>query len=209
MAPTLLIAAKATGRRIWRSDMYELGDWEPDANEVEHGPRTEFADGIYVVTVHEGTPTDWLRIAQRATIASYDQRPEPDLMPGSNYDSFIAVMNGRIVGGALVSLESAARYLWSVQLKPGGDAYINDELFGEDGEKCGIKFDRNLDWPPAIYTIWVHPAHRRNGIGGQLVRSVATYYGLPLEKLCFRLPLSKEAVGMTKALGLDIIVGCS
>lgn len=37
--------------------------WKPDADEVQNGPRTAFADGIYIVTVHEGTPTDWLNLA--------------------------------------------------------------------------------------------------------------------------------------------------
>jgi len=209
MPASLPIVSMAAGRRIWRNDMYALGDWEPVANEVEHGPRTEFADGIYVVTVHEGTPVDWLKVALKATIASDGQHPGPDLMPGSNYDSFIAVMGGRIIGGALVALESGARYLWTVHLKPDGNAYNADELFGEESKKCGVTFDGNLGSPPAIYTIWVHPGHRRKGIGGQLVQAVATYYGLSLERLCFRLPLSKEAVGMTKALGLKEIVGCS
>ena len=152
---------------------------------------------------------DWLKVALKATIASDGQHPGPDLMPGSNYDSFIAVMGGRIIGGALVALESGARYLWTVHLKPDGNAHNADELFGEETKKCGATFDGNLGSPPAIYTIWVHPGHRRKGIGGQLVQAVATYYGLSLERLCFRLPLSKEAVGMTKALGLKEIVGCS
>ena len=175
MPASLPIVSMAAGRRIWRNDMYALGDWEPVANEVEHGPRTEFADGIYVVTVHEGTPVDWLKVALKATIASDGQHPGPDLMPGSNYDSFIAVMGGRIIGGALVALESGARYLWTVHLKPDGNAHNADELFGEESKKCGVTFDGNLGSPPAIYTIWVHPGHRRKGIGGQLVQAVATY----------------------------------
>ena len=209
MAASLPIITMATGRRIWREDMYELGHWEPEGDEIEHGPRTEFADGIYVVTVHEGTPAEWLKIALKATIASSGRHPGPDLLPGSVYDSFIAVMGGRIVGGALVALESAPRYLWTLQLKPDSGAYTDDELFGEDSKKFGLVSDRNLGQPPAIYTIWVHRGHRRKGIGGQLVQAVATYCGLLLEKLCFRLPLSKEAVGMTKALALTVIVGCS
>src|SRR2546429_4506451 len=33
------------------------------------------------------------------------------------------------------------------------------------------------------YTIWVHPARRGEGFGGQLVRAVAAHYDLPLSKL--------------------------
>src|SRR2546429_7593225 len=52
----------ATGKRVWRNDMYRLEGWEPDAGETEHGLRTEFADGIYIGTVHEDTPTVWLHL---------------------------------------------------------------------------------------------------------------------------------------------------
>jgi hypothetical protein len=209
MALSLPIHSQATGKRILRTDMYELGDWDPEKDEIAHGPRTEFAEGIYVVTVHEGTPTDWLKIAMKASIASGEERPGPDLLPAFTYDSFIAVASKRIVGGALVALESAARYRWNNHLKPDGEAHSLEELFRKSPEKCVIRIDRNLGWPPAIYTIWVHSAWRKRGIGGQIVQAIAAYYGLPLAKLCFRLPLSKEAVGMTRALGLIEIIGCS
>src|SRR5438132_8023327 len=55
--------------------------------------------------------------------------------------------------------------------------------FGEEGEKCGLTFSPAGEWPPATYTIWVHPARRGEGFGGQLVRAVAAHYDLPLSKL--------------------------
>jgi len=79
--------------------MYRLEVWEPDADEAEHGLRTEFADGIYIVTLHEDTPTDWLDLARRVSVATYEQHPGPDFMPASNYDSAIAVADRRVVGG--------------------------------------------------------------------------------------------------------------
>ncbi len=100
----LPIFARATGKRVWRNDMYRLEVWEPDAGEAEHGLRTEFADGIYIVTVHEDTPTDWLDLARRASVAAYEQHPGPNFMPASNYDSAIAVADRRVVGGTLVRL---------------------------------------------------------------------------------------------------------
>ena len=95
----LPIFARATGKRVWRNDMYRLEVWEPDADEAEHGLRTEFADGIYIVTLHEDTPTDWLDLARRVSVATYEQHPGPDFMPASNYDSAIAVADRRVVGG--------------------------------------------------------------------------------------------------------------
>ncbi len=124
----LPIFARATGRRVWRNDMYRLEVWEPDADEAEHGLRTEFADGIYIVTLHEDTPTDWLDLARRVSVATYEQHPGPDFMPASNYDSAIAVADRRVVGGTLVRLESAPRYRWKVQLRPDGEAYTADDL---------------------------------------------------------------------------------
>src|SRR5438876_11215929 len=106
----LHIIARATGRQCWRNDMYQLEVWDPEADEAEHGLRTEFADGIYIVTVHEDTPTDWLDLARRVSVATYEQHPGPDFMPASNYDSAIAVADRRVVGGTLVRLESAPRY---------------------------------------------------------------------------------------------------
>jgi len=206
MLPTFI---RATGKRVWRKDLYSLGGWKPDANETEQGVRTEFRDGIYIVTVHEGTPTDWLALAASASVAAHEQHPGPNFMPADNYDSAIAVVGRRIVGGALVKIESAARYRWKIQLRPDGEAYTDDELFGEEGQEYGVMFDKTPGRPPAIYTIWVHPAHRGQEIGGQLVRAIAEYCGLPLEKLCFRFPLSKQAVRMTQRLGLDTIIGCS
>ena len=204
----LPIFARATGKRVWRNDMYRLEVWEPDADEAEHGLRTEFADGIYIVTLHEDTPTDWLDLARRVSVATYEQHPGPDFMPASNYDSAIAVADRRVVGGTLVRLESAPRYRWKVQLRPDGEAYTADDLFGAEGEKCGLTFSPAGEWPPATYTIWVHPARRGEGFGGQLVRAVAAHYDLPLSKLCFRLPLSKQAVRMVQPLGLNTIMGC-
>ena len=163
----LPIFARATGKRVWRNDMYRLEVWEPDADEAEHGPRAEFADGIYIVTVHEDTPTDWLDLARRASVAADEQHPGPDFMPASNYDSAIAVADRRVVGGTLVKLESAPRYRSKVQLRPDGEAYTADDLFGE---KCGLTFSQAEEWTPAIYTMWVHPARRGEGLGGQLVR---------------------------------------
>src|SRR5438046_7560745 len=147
----LPIFARATGRRVWRNDMYRLEVWEPDEDEAEHGLRTEFADGIYIVTLHEDTPTDWLDLARRVSVATYEQHPGPDFMPASNYDSAIAVADRRVVGGTLVRLESAPRYRWKVQLRPDGEAYTADDLFGAEGEKCGLTFSPAGEWPPATY----------------------------------------------------------
>src|SRR5438067_11266241 len=95
----LPIFARATGKRVWRNDLYRLEVWEPDAAEAEHGLHTEFADGIYIMTDHEDTPTDWHDLARRASVDAYKQHPGPDFKPAINFDSAIDEADCRVVGG--------------------------------------------------------------------------------------------------------------
>jgi hypothetical protein len=206
---TLPVFVDNAGDRKWRKEVHERPQWRPDADEIKHGPRTSFASGIYIVTVNEGTKSSWIDLAWRAAIAASKQHPGPTLLPSDNYDSAVAVLGGRVVGGALISIEAVTRYRWKVNLRPDGRAYIHKELFGPQSEQCGITFDPRLDTRPAIYTIRVHRAHRKRGIGRQLVRTVAGHYSLPVTELGFRLPLSKKAVQMVKALELTTIIACN
>jgi hypothetical protein len=72
-------------------------------------------------------------------------------------------------------------------------------------------YDRGLQhrgFSPAILSIWVHPFRRRQHVGGQLVRAIAGHFGLTPEQVGYRLPLSREAVGMALSLGLREVIGC-
>jgi hypothetical protein len=205
------IFAHPEGIRGRRDAVNEPIAWRPDGDEEQLGPRTDFSDGIYIVTVGEHTPDEWIRLARKATIASHRQHPGPDFLPGDNYDSAVAVRCNRVVGGVLASTESPLIYRWRVSLKPNGNAYSYEELRDAvPGNDPGIvAMDRaQRRFGPAIFTIWVHPAHRSHHTGGQLVRAVAEHFDSSPERIGYRLPLSREAVGMVRSLGLLEIVGC-
>jgi len=48
-------------------------------------------------------------------------------------------------------------------LRPDGEAYTADDLFGEEGES-GLTFSPAGEWPPATYTIWFIPRVEGKGL---------------------------------------------
>ncbi len=201
---SLDLFSEVSGRRVWRNEVHNPPPWQPTQDEIAFGPLTNSADGIYIVTVSEKTPAERIELAWRATLASERQHPGPDFLPADNYDSAVAVRNGRIAGAALATLASRALYVWNVSLKENGTAYKNEELTEENG----LTFNENLGGRPTVFTIWVHTAHRRKGIGRQLVAALAEHFSLTVDEIGFRLPLSKDAVHMLEAMGLKSVIGC-
>ena len=201
---SLDLFSEVPGRRVWRNEVINPPPWQPTQDEIAFGPLTNSADGIYIVTVSEKTPAERIELAWRATLASERQHPGPDFLPAHNYDSAVAVQNGRIAGAALAKLECRALYVWNVSLKANGTAYKYEELTKENG----LTFNGNLGERPTVFTIWVHTAHRRKGIGRQLVAALAEHFSLAINEIGFRLPLSKDAVHMLEAMGLKSVIGC-
>lgn len=207
----LRILPEKAGERIFRDEVDTAPDWEMDADERKVGPRTTFPDGIYIVTVSENTPGEWIDLSWRATIAGGKQHPNQnlDFLPADNYDSAIAVYNGRVVGGALASLERKAQYRWRPTLKTDGTAYSYEELTGEaeTPASCPPVYDPTLQpFRPTVLTIWVHQKYRRLGIGRQLVTALAEHFNRPVDQIGIRLPLWSESVRMIRAMGLDEII---
>ncbi len=200
---SLDLFSEVPGRRVWRNEVINPPPWQPTQDEIAFGPLTNSADGIYIVTVSEKTPAERIELAWRATLASERQHPGPDFLPAHNYDSAVAVRNGRIAGAALAKLESRALYVWNVSLKENGTAYKHEELTKENG----LTFNGNLGDRPTVFTIWVHTAHRRKGIGRQLVAALAEHFSLAVNEIGFRLPVSKDAVHMLEAMGLKSVIG--
>lgn len=198
--------SKLRGRRVRRTqELPPLSPWQPTQDELAFGPRTNLADGIYIATLSEKIPTERIELASKATLASERQQHRgPDFLPGPHYDSAVAVQNGRIAGAALAKLECRALYVWNVSLKENGTAYKHEELTEENG----LTFNGKLGDRPTVFTIWVHTAHRRKGIGRQLVAALAEHFSLAVNEIGFRLPLSKDAVHMLEAMGLKSVIGC-
>ena len=201
---SLNLFSEVSGRRVWRNEVHNPPPWQLTQDEIAFGPLTNSADGIYIVTVSEKTPAERIELAWRATLASERQHPGPDFLPADNYDSAVAVRNGRIAGAALATLASRALYVWNVSLKENGTAYKHEELTKENG----LTFNGKLGDRPTVFTIWVHTAHRRKGIGRQLVAALAEHFSLAVNEIGFRLPLSKDAVHMLEAMGLKSVIGC-
>ena len=206
----LPIFPEKTGKRIWRDEVNTAPHWELDADEKKLGPRTTLPDGIYIVTVSEHTPGEWIDLSWKASVAAEGQHPGPNFLPADGYDSSIAVHNGRVVGGALAGLSCAVRYRWKPTLKADGTAYSYEELTRERGRPVGcpaLKLQPTLEpFRPTVMTIWVHGSYRRLSIGRQLVSALAQHFKLPLEQIGFRLPLSAESALMIRAMGLDEII---
>lgn len=81
-------------------------------------------------------------------------------------------------------------------------------LVDPDGPGALVPRSSGNRFVPTMMTIWVHPTHRRKGVGRQLVAALATHFRLPIEEIGFRLPLWRESVHMGLAMGLRRIVAC-
>ena len=66
-------------------------------------------DGIYIVTVSEGTPVERFQIAHLLNLESEGacSTHANGFVPSDNYDSAIAVVDGRIVGGVIADRDRA------------------------------------------------------------------------------------------------------
>jgi ribosomal protein S18 acetylase RimI-like enzyme len=209
VSPLFVYPAKE-GKSVFRPEVNHGPKWRPDADEKKLGPKTDQPDGIYLVTVSENTPTEWIDLTWRATIASHGQHPETMLVPGDNYDTAVAVYHRRVVGAAWARRSWRTLYLWTPSLKPDRKAYSYEELTGEaemEGDAPKLRRDDSIEmFRATIMTMWVHKKYRRLGIGRQLVHALAKHFGLEANTIGYRLPLSKEAVGMVRSMGLSEII---
>lgn len=188
--------------RVWRIEVNQRPKWSSSASDRALGARVNLADGIYIVTVSEKTPAEWIHLAYKVSDIASGQHPESSFLPGDNYDSAIAVHESRTAGAVLARTEWRCPYHWVVSLKPDGTPYD----LGEFPSGALIPRTTGDQFVPTIMTLWVHPAHRRKGIGRQLVAAIAQHFGLAIDQIGFRLPLWKESVHMVEAMGLSKIV---
>jgi GNAT superfamily N-acetyltransferase len=161
-------------------------------DERQHGPVCGLPDGIYIVTASAGTPPERFAAAHLLNLASEGDRSSQanGFVPTDNYDSAVAVVEGRIVGGVIADRDRGAHLC--VRLKPNGTF----QSVGGPRKLCPIVFD-----------LWVHPTHRRRGLGGQLIRAMATHFGRDVGELGFRVPFSKAAVQLLRAMELSTVLG--
>jgi GNAT superfamily N-acetyltransferase len=197
------------GERSCRAESYQLGNWEPTADEMALGPNTTLSDGIYIVTVSDETPKEWLAISRKASMVALGDHPEASLFPSFQYDSAVAVYSGRVVGGVLARVGRQVGYRWKPVLKEGGTAYTHEELYAgvERPPDCPpLVPDPTIGRRPLVNTIWVHQQHRRLGIGRQLISALARHFTFQVDDVAYQLPLSVEATLMFQAMGVGQII---
>ncbi len=203
------IFREIAGERSGRAESYNLGNWAPTADERIMGPNTTLSDGIYIVTVSDRTPEEWLGLSRKASIIALDQHPGDNFNPLYNYDAAIAVYRGRVVGGALARVSRHARYRWTPALKPNRMPYSFEELTGEvemSADCPPFIPDSSLKTVPMVTTLWVHEGSRRLGLGRQIISAVAQHFKLEADQIAYRLPLSAEATLMFQAMGINQII---
>ena len=193
--PQLTVFPGMPGEKVWRSDVYNGPQGTLTHDERQLGPRYDLPNGIYIVTVSEGTPTERFEIATLLDQAYAEERTTqgPSFVPITNYDSAVAVVNGRVVGG-IVAADVVKAFFVNVRVQLSARGTY---------EEAGIKGH----WRMGVNDLWVHRAHQRKGLARQLLAAMADHLGCSVGELCFRLPINKAAVRVLWSLGLRQVEG--
>jgi GNAT superfamily N-acetyltransferase len=191
--PPLEVFPEVRGKRVWRREVHEGQPRKLTRDEREHGPLWNAPDGIYIVTVSQGMPAERFEMAHLLNLASQGARSTiaNGFVPTHNYDSAIAVANGRVVGGVVADRERAT--------------WFAKELTA-DG-RCRKSAAAESRLCPVIMDLWIHPAHRRRGLGRQLLGTIAGHFSRSVEQLGFWFPIRKNAVLLLWSMGLRRVEG--
>lgn len=94
--PQLTVFPEAAGRRVWRDEVHTPLGRKLTPDERQHGPRCSLSEGIYIVTVSEGTSADLFTAACLLNLASQGKRSTHanGFVPTDNYDSAIGARGG-------------------------------------------------------------------------------------------------------------------
>jgi GNAT superfamily N-acetyltransferase len=193
--PQLTVFPEVAGKRAWRTEVHEPPSRELSREDLELGPTCGLQDGIYIVTVSANTPTERFDAAHLLNVAAEAVAPHElsthcnGFVPTGNYDSAIAIVDGRVVGGVI-----ADRWRTVNVRKP---------LSPKSNSK-GVQSELR----PAVWDLWVHPAQRGRGLGRQLLEAIAAHFGRAVPELGFRLPISEKAVALLNSMGIEEVLGC-
>ena len=189
----LRIFPEEIGERIRRREVNNWKSRKLTADEHRHGPLCNAPDGIYIVTLSERTPAERFEMAHLLNLASKGTRSTHGngFVPADLYDSAIAIANGRVVGGAIADRGRTMRKTL--------------ELESDGGYKSGSA--SGVELRPVVWDLWVHPAHRRKGLGRQLLSAMAEHFECSVEQMGFRFPISKEARLLLWSMGLRKVEG--
>lgn len=191
----LKIFPDAKGEKMWRQEVHKWQSRRLSPDERKHGPRCNAPDGIYIVTVSERTPPEHFEMAHLLNIASHGTRSSQanGFVPTDNYDSAIAVVNGRVAGGVIADVERCMPR--------------TKRLIARGASSASLPVDHPR-YGPVVFDLWVHPSHRRRGIGGQLLEAIAAHFGLTVAKVGYRFPIKRNAVRLLRKMGVRTVEGC-
>jgi GNAT superfamily N-acetyltransferase len=187
--PQLAIVPEVPGKRVWRPEVSRGPDRTLSPEEIKLGPTCALPDGIYIVTVSENTPPEYFAAAhllQRIRVIENGTH-SPSFVPLFHYDSAIAVVERRVVGGVVAHT----------------DQVVNSRLVLESGAENPA----DGEYRPTVMYLWVHPAHRHGGLGRQLLNAIASHLGRQLAQLGFFFPISDSATGLLRSMGVDEVLG--
>jgi len=222
---SLAIFPDVPGKRIWRQELYRPLNWRPDSDEKEFGPKTDFPNGVHIVTVSENIPAERIELFRKASFAA--RRSGYDFSLGDNYDAAVAVYNGRIAGLAWADRNWRCERLWRLNGKPHrkfdpgtvvagktpptkrdpNKIYGRPAVMPTKEELQGSVPSVKPPFRPMVRGVWVHPAYRGMGIGRQLISAFGQHFNIRVDELGFRLPVSAKAARMLQAMGLETIFG--
>jgi GNAT superfamily N-acetyltransferase len=189
-ASQLTVFPEAPGRRVWRKEVHLPLERELTADDRERGPKVDLPDGIHIVTVSENTPARLFEAAHLLTAVSEAWINHADgFVPSDRYDSAIAVVRGRVVGGLI-----AGRNL---------PTHLRRVLGDPSGQTAAESQNR-----PVIWYVWVHPAHRRKRLARQLLEATASHFRRRVAEMGFRLPIFEGAEAVLLSMGIKEVAGC-
>lgn len=185
--PELTVFPEVPGKRVWRTGVHRkklsIDDWK-------RGPKVRLPDGIHILTVSENTPRELFDAASLLScMSNVCSQHANGFLPSDYFDSAIAVVDGRVVGGVI-----ADRY---------HSTYLR-KVLGDESEPTGAE----SQYRPVIWYVWVHPVHRRRGVGPQLLEAIAAHFGRPVAEMGFWLPVFEEADAMLRSMGITEVAGC-
>jgi GNAT superfamily N-acetyltransferase len=186
----LTVFPEVQGQRMWRQEVNEGINRRLSREERDLGPVCGLADGIYIVTVSANTPAERFKAAHLLNLASANERSThgPGFVPTDHYDSAVAIVDRRVVGGVIAARNGAChlRVTLRTQSRP---VSVRSEC------------------RPIVWDLWVHRAHRRKGLGGQLLEAIAAHFSRSVADLGHRLPISRKAVGLLRSMRIEEVLG--
>jgi GNAT superfamily N-acetyltransferase len=189
--PQLAVFPEVSGELVHRPEVNTPPRRKLSREERQLGPSCNLSDGIYIVTVSANTPHERFDAAHLLNLASHGKRSTHanGFIPTDNYDSAVAVVNGRVVGGVIADRERVGHL--HVRLRSNSARALSGPR-----RLCPIVFD-----------LWVHPAHRRRRLAQQLLLAMASHFRRSVGELGFRVPISTAAVHLLRSMGLTEILG--